>query len=127
MADEDKVEKIIEIELTPNVAPTPTGFLAVPLGEVWRIFDIASLDQASPSFRLEFHQNGVRQVSFDANTVYERNNLRPMASSLADCRIYYGHRAYFVAIPYLPLTEPVHVRFRLRIRRTPDEMTVSRS
>jgi hypothetical protein len=126
MAEQDTIEKIIEIVLPPNTTPKPTAFPSAPLGEVWQIIDVASLDEASPSFELAFHQNGVKQVGFDVNSVYERNNYRPMANSLADCDIYNGHLAYFVATPYLPLTQEVRVRVRLKIRRRADEMLYPR-
>jgi hypothetical protein len=125
MPEQKDEEKIIEVELQPNTPRTETEVLRVPFGEVWRVIEAVSLDRAYPDFELALHKNGVRQGGLSANTVYVGNGSRLMSDTFANCPIYHGHLAYFVATPVLPLTKPISVKFRLTIRRSPDEMTVS--
>ena len=124
MAELDNEERIIEVRLQPDSPRTQSETLSVPFGEVWRIIDVVCLDIASPDFELALHRNGVRQGGVYANTVYEGNLSRPTADAFANCPIYHGHLAIFVATRLLPLTKPMSVKFRLTIRRSLDEMTV---
>jgi len=119
-------ERITEVRLLPNTPRTQTEMLSVPFGEVWRVIDIVSLDKASPDFELALHKNGVRQGAVNALTVYAGNSSRPMSDAFANCPIYHGHLAYFVATPLLPLTEPVSAKCRLTIKRSVDPMIVNR-
>jgi hypothetical protein len=118
-------ELIIEVRLQPDSPPTQTEMPSVPFGEVWRVIDIVALDKASPDFELALHVNGVRQGGFCANTVHVRNSSKPMSDAFANCPIHQGHLAYFVATPFLPLTKPISVKFRLTIRRSLDEMMIN--
>jgi hypothetical protein len=120
-------ERIIEARLQPDSPRTHTETLSVPFGEVWRVIDIVSLDMASPDFELALHKNGVRQGAVHALTVYAGNGSRPMSDVFKNCPIYHGHLAYFVATPLLPVTEAVSVKFRLKVRRSLDEMLVKSS
>jgi len=127
MAELKDEERIIEVRLQSDSLRTQTETLNVPFGEVWRVIGIVSLDKVSPDFELALHRNGVRQGAVDALTVYVGNGSRPMSDAFANCPIYHGHLAYFVATPLLPLTEAIFVKFRLRIRRSQDEMLVNSS
>ena len=118
-------ERIIEVRLQPDSPPTQTETLNVPFGEVWRVIDVVSLDKASHDFELALHRNGVRQGAVNALTVYVGNGPRPMAGAFANCPIYHGHLAYFVATPLLPFTKLVSVKFRLTVRKSQDEMIIN--
>ena len=111
------------------------GCLSESQDNVWRIahegicnwldLQLPWLLWASLDFEFALHRNGVRQGAVNALTVYVGNGSRPMSDAFANCPIYHGHLAYFVATPLLPLTKPLSVKFRLTIRRSLDEMIVN--
>src|SRR5208282_2650766 len=116
---DEQDERIIEVRLQPNTPRTQTENLRVPLGEVWRIREVVSLERASPDFELALHVNGVRRGAVYALTVYFENSSNPMLHALDNDNCLVGHldSAYFVATPIQRVTQTISVKFRLTIRR----------